>query len=172
VDVSSIIRRMDVLVPALDALIAGISDADARWKPPSGAWSICEIICHLLDEERDDFGARVRATLEDPSRAWPPIDPEGWAILRRYNERDWKAQLAELRAARRESLAWLRAHESADWTNAHAHPSLGTIRAGDLLAAWAAHDLLHLRQLTKRRFELLGRDTEPFSTRYAGEWGT
>jgi hypothetical protein len=168
---SAIIRQLDALLPTIDGLIIGLDHTDARWKPPSGAWSILEIICHLIDEERDDFGARLRSTLEDPARAWPPIDPEGWARERKYNDRAFSEQLATLRTTRAQSLAWLRSVAGSDWSRAYIHPKLGPIRAGDLLGAWAAHDLLHIRQLTKRRFELLARDAEPFSIRYAGEWG-
>lgn len=169
-DASRIIRNLERLSPVLDALLAGINDDEARWKPPSGAWSILEIICHLVDEEREDFGARLRSTVEDPARTWPPIDPERWALERRYNERTLAEQVALLRDARRGTLSWLPALASSDWSRTHNHPKFGPISAGDLLAAWAAHDLLHIRQLTKRRFELVGRDAEPFSTRYAGEW--
>ena len=83
----------------------------------------------------------------------------------------WAPQLEALRAARSASLTWLRTVVDADWAIAHIHPKFGPLRAGDLLSAWAAHDLLHIRQLTKRRFELTARDAEPFSSRYAGDWG-
>ncbi len=169
-DPHAIIKRLAHLTPAIDALAADISDADARWKPATGAWSILEIVCHLIDEELEDFGPRLRSTLEDPSRAWPPIDPEGWAIDRRYNERSLVDQLARLRRARTETLQWLGLLASSDWSCTHFHPKLGPIRAGDLLAAWAAHDLLHLRQLTKRKYELVDRDAAPYGARYAGSW--
>jgi hypothetical protein len=49
----------------------------------------------------------------------------------------------------------------------HQHPGLGALRAGDLLAAWCAHDLLHLRQLANVRLALLEQDAAPYSLRYA-----
>lgn len=171
-DASSIISRFGLLMPAVDALVAGISEDDARWRPPSGAWSIVEIVAHLADEEVADFSVRLRATLEDPSQPWPPIDPEGWARNRDYRSRSLAAEVERLRAARAGNQGWLATVQGADWSVAHTHPRLGVMRAGDMLAAWAAHDLLHIRQLTKRRFELVSRDSEPFSTAYAGAWDT
>ena len=43
-------------------------------------------------------------------------------------------------------------------------------RAGDLLAAWVAHDLLHLRQLVELKYAYLARTMEPYALKYAGEW--
>jgi hypothetical protein len=168
----ALIKRLEGTGAWLPAILAGLGPDDTKWKPPTGAWSILEILNHLVDEEVDDFRARLRSTLEDPSRAWRPIDPEGWARERRYNERELGESVGRFVAARRESVAWLRSLlASTDWRVAHEHPKFGPIRAGDLLGAWAAHDALHLRQTAKRLFELAGRDAEGFSTRYAGEWG-
>ena len=46
----------------------------------------------------------------------------------------------------------------------------GPITAGDLLASWAAHDVLHSRQLAELRRARLLADTQPHRTQYAGEW--
>ncbi|NUP91044.1 MAG: DinB family protein, partial [Candidatus Sumerlaeia bacterium] len=51
----------------------------------------------------------------------------------------------------------------------HRHPKAGPLRAGDLLAAWAAHDALHLRQIAKRLLDLARRDAGGFKTDYAGD---
>ena len=44
------------------------------------------------------------------------------------------------------------------------------LTAGDLLVAWTAHDVLHLRQLTELRYALIARAGKPFSPAYAGDW--
>jgi hypothetical protein len=38
------------------------------------------------------------------------------------------------------------------------------------MVSWAAHDMLHLRQIAKRLFQIAQRDGDGFSTDYAGEW--
>ncbi|HMC11612.1 MAG TPA: DinB family protein, partial [Pirellulaceae bacterium] len=58
---------------------------------------------------------------------------------------------------RDESLSWLRSMEQPDWNQTHNHPQHGPFRAGDILAAWAAHDYFHLRQIAKRMYELARR---------------
>src|SRR5262245_52090662 len=154
----------------LPEVVGEVRDPDAAWKPPDGAWSILEVVCHLVDEETADFRRRLALTLENPNEPWSPIDPEGWAVERRYNDgnvRDVASRFASLRA---ESIVWLRSLNRPEWTKAYQHPKLGPIRAGDILSAWAAHDYLHLRQVAKRMYELAGRDAGEFSTRYAGQW--
>jgi hypothetical protein len=163
----ALIRSLETGAAAVPALAAGLSDEGARVPPAPGKWSAVEVVAHLADEEREDFRRRVRSTLEDPSAPWPPIDPEGWARQRDYRSRRLADVLADFRREREASLAWLRTLEGAPWERAYEHPKLGSLRAGDLLAAWAAHDLLHLRQLAGIRLALVQAAAEPFSTRYA-----
>ena len=56
-----------------------------------------------------------------------------------------------------------------DWAVAKTHPK-GDLSAGDLLASWAAHDLLHLRQIAKRLHGMLDTLGDPFTVGYAGTW--
>ncbi len=156
---------------ALDAIAATVADADLRWKPAPEHWSVLEVLCHLRDEEREDFQPRLASTLRDPTAPWPKLDLADIAARRRYNEDDPAQVLADFRAARTANIAWLDATRAdADFTRAYAHPKFGPLHAGMLLASWAAHDALHLRQLARRLHDLARRDAGPFSVAYAGEW--
>ncbi len=77
--------------------------------------------------------------------------------------------LAKFLAARQESLAWLNNLESPDWDAAIAMP-WGSLTAGDMLASWAAHDLLHVRQLVELRYAWTQQAAAPHSVEYAGDW--
>ena len=171
-DVQAIIARLERSPAALSALLAGVPEPEARFKPPDGAWSMLEVVNHLADEDRDDFRLRLKSTLDSPTSPWPPIEPVGWAIKRKYNEQDLRESLARFEHERAESVGWLKGLANQDWNSAHQHPKFGPISAGDLLVAWAAHDALHIRQIAKRLFELAARDGEAdgFKSRYAGEW--
>jgi hypothetical protein len=169
-DAIRLIDSLERFPSRLAAVVLGIEHGDARWKPPDGAWSITEVVAHLLDEERDDFRTRLELTLRDPAIDWPPIAPEQWAVERRYNERDLAQTLAEFTGERRKSIAQVRSLQSPDWTRSRPHRLAGTIRAGDLLLSWAVHDLLHLRQITKRLVQIAERDGDGYRSRYAGEW--
>ena len=123
----------------------------------------------MADEEVGDFHTRLEHTLRDPTAKWPPIDPEGWAVERRYNEGSLAEAVGRFVSARRESVAWLRSLSDPAWSNTFEHPK-ARIRAGDLLASWVAHDALHLRQIAKRMLQLTQRDAGDFKTDYAGSW--
>ncbi|MFN2206298.1 MAG: DinB family protein, partial [Candidatus Promineifilaceae bacterium] len=127
-------------------LAQGVDDEQARWRPDADSWSILEVICHLLDEERKDFRVRLDITLHKPDETWPGIDPAGWVTEHNYNEQVLAASLQAFQEEREASLAWLKRLEAPDWEASYEAP-WGTMRAGDLLASWVAHDLLHMRQL-------------------------
>jgi hypothetical protein len=154
---------------AIQATAAGITEEQARWKPDRDSWSVLEVVNHLWDEEREDFRRRIDYTLHRPGEAWPPIDPGGWVMGRQYNERALAPSLDSFLSAREESLAWLRALKSPDWEASYAAP-WGEITAGELLASWVAHDLLHLRQLVELRWFLTTQELAPRRVEYAGAW--
>ncbi len=170
IDSATLILRLSHFGIYLPQIVSGISPDDGRWKPADGAWSIMEIVRHLLDEEIEDFRTRLRLTMESPDTDWPPIHPEGWAVQRDYNSADLPKAAGDFSRERAESVRWLRSLVNPDWSTEHRHPQFGAFRGGDLLASWAAHDALHLRQIAKRLHQLAGRDGGEFSIRYAGEW--
>lgn len=47
-----------------------------------------EVVNHLADEKAEDFCGRLELTLWGHGEAWPPIDPKGWPVERRYRERE------------------------------------------------------------------------------------
>ncbi len=165
-----LIASLEHLGAALPLAVAGLDAGDARWRGPGGEWSVLEIVTHLADEEVEDFRTRVAMTLRDPDAQWPPIDPEGAAVERRYNDGNLAVATDRFVTERRGSIGWLRGLRDPDWGRTYTHASLGPIRAGDILASWAAHDALHLRQIAKRRYQLIGRDSGAYGTAYAGSW--
>lgn len=161
-------RRLEANARVFRALVDGVSAEQARWKPEPDKWSILEVVNHLADEEADDFRRRLDLTLHHPDEPWPAIDPPRWAVERRYNERELVPSLERFLEERERSVAWLRALEGPDWDRAHEHPRLGATRAGDLLASWLAHDLIHVRQITRLHHRWLTATAGPYRTEYAG----
>ena len=87
----------------IQGLVAGVSPAEARVRPSAEAWSILEVVAHLLDEEREDFRPRLDLVLHRPNETWTPIDPAGWVTARGYNDRELGATLSGFLAERERS---------------------------------------------------------------------
>lgn len=150
-----------------EAITQGLDAEEFLWRPGPGKWSVLEVLCHLADEEREDFRKRLDLTLHQPDQPWPGIDPEAWVTERAYQERDPQASLEDFLAERARSLAWLDTLVEPDFERAKQHPALGTMRAGDFLVSWAAHDLLHLRQIVILRLGWMKVAATPFNMDYA-----
>lgn len=166
-DVAGLIEGLERFPAALTAWLGAVSDADAARRPDGGGWSLVEIVNHLADEEVEDFRARLRSTLEDPGRPWDPIDPEGAVVERGHAARPLQPSLARFAAERRASVAWLRGLVEPRWDNTFEHPR-GPLSAGDLLLSWAAHDVLHLRQIASRMHAVVSDALPGASSDYAG----
>ena len=166
----ALITRLETHASVFQAILGRVRPEDAPWKPSPDKWSLLEVTAHLLDEEREDFRTRLDLTLHHPDADWPPIDPVGWVTARNYAARELPPTLQQFLEERLRSVAWLRGLGSPDWQSIHPHPAFGSMRAGDLLASWVAHDLLHIRQIARLHFQRVGTLAEPFGTGYAGEW--
>ena len=158
--------RLAVGVDAIECFVAGIDDEEAAYRPSQDAWSVLDVLGHLLDEESADFRTRIRATLQDPEGPWPPLDPDSAVTAARRRSVSARTLVERFREERAVSLAWLATLDAPDLDRAH-DADARSHRAGDLLAAWVAHDLVHLRQLTGVRLAWWTRRAAPYEVRYA-----
>jgi len=148
-------------------LVAGLDDAGWRARPALSEWAPVEIVCHLRDEEVEDFGARVRV-IAKRSKKFAPIDPERWAMERKYLEDDGPGALAAFRERRSASLAFLDTLKPEGLTRAVPLARSGPLSGLDLLAAWVAHDRLHLAQLASTLARGWATRWTPLRVDYAG----
>jgi hypothetical protein len=161
-------RRELARLPALlDALVGDLDGATARARPAPGEWSAVEILCHLRDEEAEDFGARLRVIL-DGQESFSPIDPERWAAERRYQDVPMAEVLDAFKTRRRATLDLLDSVVPAALLGARALGKAGPLSGMDLLVAWVAHDLLHVRQLAGTLARVWAERWAPLRAEYAG----
>jgi hypothetical protein len=164
---SEVSRELARFPHVLDLLVGDLDEGTCRSRPAPNEWAPVEIICHLRDEETEDFAARVSVILDGGVR-FAPNDPERLAIERRYREADPRAALADFHARRATSIELLatvapnRLFASAD------RPNGGRLSGLDLLAAWVTHDRLHLHQLAGTLARLWASRWAPLETDYAG----
>ena len=151
----------------LYALVGDLDLAGWRARPLAREWAPIEIICHLRDEEVEDFGARLRVVLEGGAR-FAPIDPERWVEERRYRDTDPGEALEAVRERRVATLTYLRSVSPERLSSGLEHPGLGQLSGIDVLAAWVAHDRLHLAQLANTFARLWATRWAPAHADYAG----
>ena len=153
----------------LSLLLAGISQEEAQVKPDARSWSILEVLCHLYDEEREDFREHLDFILHRQHEEWHEIDPEKWVLEREYNKQNFTEIQQKFFAERSKSLEWLKGLSEADWETTYTS-QFGSMKAGEMFACCIAHDNLHVRQLIELRRQWIERITHPYDVQYAGEW--
>lgn len=166
---NKLIQELTNSTEMIRTLLAGVTQEDAQVKPTPEAWSQLEVICHLHDEEREDFRARLDSILHRPAEEFQVINPQGWITERKYNEQNFDQTKENFFAERAKSLEWLQTLANADWETTHTD-KYGSVTAGEMFSAWVAHDNLHIRQLVELRRARIERFTQPYPIEYAGEW--
>lgn len=167
-DFDSLYAELQNSTETIRALLSGIKPEEARFKPDNESWSILEVLCHLHDEEREDFREHLDFVLHRQDEVWHEIDPQAWVTERKYNQQDFGQMQEKFFAQRRQSLEWLRTLAGADWSTIYLAP-YGSMTAGELFASWVAHDNLHIRQLVELRRKRIEDITKPYSIQYAGD---
>ena len=150
-------------------LLTGLTDQEYLWKPKPEKWCLLEIICHLYDEEREDFRARTKHLLENSKEPFISIDPTGWVLVREYIKQDFTYTLNKFLRERNQSVEWLQSLHSPKWDNTYFHPKLGKMTAKLFLSNWLAHDYIHIRQILKIKFGYLQQLSNE-TLDYAGVW--
>ncbi len=165
----SIIAGLENNWNVFEYLLKNKTKLEYLWKPNSEKWCLLEIVCHLYDEEREDFRARIKSVLEDPEKELTPINPVGWVSKRKYIEQNYEEMVTSFLSERLKSVEWLKSLSNPKWNNAYEHPKLGPMSARLFITNWLAHDYLHIRQIVRLQYERLINSTG-FDVQYAGRW--
>jgi hypothetical protein len=107
--------------------------------------------------------------LDTPELPLPPATPVIWVTERKYMEQNFEAKLENFLIERQQSVEWLQSLFDPKWDNAYQHPKMGPVRADFILTNWLAHDYLHIKQITKVKYDYL-KYVSGHSLDYAGEW--
>jgi hypothetical protein len=168
VDHKNIISKLKKNGSIFRDLLEDVPRDEYLWRYNEGKWCLLEIICHLFDEEREDFRTRVRYAMESSTEQPPRIDPVGWVHERNYIKQDYPVMLSKFLDERKISVEWLHSISPVQWSKSFTHPTLGNVSSEFFLANWLAHDYLHIRQILRvKYFHLKISSDEDLS--YAGE---
>lgn len=153
----------------IESIFTDITEDFIQYKTSKASWSPLEVICHLVDEEKEDFRARIKHIINHPETPPPAIDPEGWVISRAYADQDFESKRMEWSKERAFSIDYLHEIDKINLGLGFDHQNFGRFDIQFLLVNWLAHDLLHIRQLTRLRYNYLAY-SESNPTEYAGKW--
>jgi len=164
-----IIQSLENNIAVFNSILSGASEKLQVWRAAPEKWNLLEIVCHLYDEECDDFRTRLKSVLENPESEFPAIDPIAWVRERKYAKNDFTDKLDAFLDEREESIKWLRSLKNPQWENAYQHPKLGAMSGNLFLANWLEHDYLHMRQILNIKHEYL-KSISGQKLNYAGNW--
>lgn len=148
----------------LDAMLRDLPDAWTSATEGAGTWSPYVVVGHLIHGEKTDWMTRLEIILEHgPRRPFDPFDRE--AQFRDSAGKPLQALLDEFSALRHDNLVRLRSlnlqPEQLDLQGTH--PALGAVTLRELLAAWTAHDLDHVVQITRVMAKRYRHDAGPWA---------
>ena len=135
---------------ALDALLRDLPETWTFRNEGENTWSAFDIVGHLIHGERTDWMPRARMILQfGVTQTFEPFDR--WGHVRESQGKSLRQLLDEFAHLRSENLGELRALNllPEDLDRRGRHPALGIVSLSELLAAWAAHDLTHLHQVSR-----------------------
>ena len=124
-------------------LTANLTPELLNREPAPGEWSALDCLQHLVDAERWVFPLRVKAFLAGED--FPGFDPDAQGEISSRTKTGTELA-AELAAMRAESMKLLETLQPADLELRAVHGQLGEVTLAEMLAEWAAHDLMHTVQ--------------------------
>jgi len=149
---------------ALNVLLRELPDAWTSRNEGENSWSAFDVIGHLIHGERTDWIPRAKRILEfGETKPFEPFDR--FAQERESQGKSLAGLLDEFARARSESLGELRSLDlrKEDLARRGRHPALGIVTLSELLAAWVAHDLTHLHQISRTMAHQYREAVGPFS---------
>ena len=150
-------------------LLKDIHPEMARWSQAKEKWDLLHIVCHLYDEERDDFRFRVKWLLDKPGETPPPFNPIDWVTEHNYKKQDYYLMLSKFVEEREKSITWLQSLKNPNCNNSFEHSKLGHLTAKYFFDNWLAHDYLHIKQIIKLKFNYLEYKSGS-NLNYSGTW--
>ena len=134
----------------LAEMLQGVSEAETKFSPAPGKWSIRQQVAHLTDAEYA-MSTRMRWAAAEPGKAIVAFDQDKWAAAAKYHAIPLELSLATFTAARNWTLALLRGLTPAQWDGFVVHEERGRETVRHLVKMMAGHDRNHLKQIAELR---------------------
>lgn len=127
----------------LDTLGLLMGDISEEVQDREGAWTIAQILNHLLDTERRYYGRVSRMRREHRPKMLIMPDPD-------YNKLSPLRAWTRFYELRRRHLRMLRLLKPDEWRRSGTLTPVGRITIASLVRHMAAHDAMHTAQIARR----------------------
>lgn len=121
-----------------------------------GKWSIRDVVQHLADSELNG-SIRFRMVLAQDRPPLIGYDQDLWSERLHYSESNIDEALAEFTTLRRSNIRLFERTNDTDRARVGVHSERGEESLGHMMKLYAAHDLVHLRQIERIRGANSGR---------------
>lgn len=135
---------------ALREATSGLTPEQEATPERAGKWSVRQVAQHLADSEL--VGAfRFRMVLAHDAPELPGYDQDLWAERLGYQDVEVEAALEQFSFLRQLNLRLLRRATPEDMRRVMRHAERGDEPVAQMIKLYAAHDLVHLRQIARIR---------------------
>jgi hypothetical protein len=148
-DRAALLDRFRTGFAAVEAALAGITEAELDHLVPGGGWTARQVVHHLADSEATAYVRLRKLIAEDHPRIQGYDEPE--FARRLHYERPIETSLAVLRAVRAASLELLEALTPAEWERTGTHEESGPYSVDRWLEIYANHSHEHAAQIRAAR---------------------
>lgn len=134
----------------LTSLLNGLSSDWIQNNEGGETWSPFDVVGHLIYGEQTDWMIRAEIILSDKSvKNFAPFDR--FAQFEKSRGKSISQLLDEFQNLRKQNLIVLKSKDlkSDDLKKIGIHPAFGEVTLQQLLAAWVAHDLGHIAQISR-----------------------
>ena len=144
------VRILGQTAAALERFLEPLPPETVKRPEAPGKWSIGTVVQHLADSELVG-GFRLRMVLSHDRPAITAYDQDLWANRLHYTDADVREALEQFTVLRRTNLRLWKDLSPADLARVGRHAERGEESLEHMRRLYAAHDLLHLRQLDRIR---------------------
>jgi hypothetical protein len=133
--------------------LAGLDEAALIRRPSEDELCLKEIAAHLRDAEELAV-LQITSLIESPKTPVPVWDVDVLPLERDYRSDRMERFLSEFRGLRRETTNLLWSLREYEWRRPGKHPYKGSITLEEIARSLAQHDLEHLWQVRRLKFDL------------------
>ena len=134
--------------------IANVAPELLKWKPSEAAWSITEVITHLVDHSIV-VSFRLREIVANSPVRLPAFDQDAWVSGQRANEEELAHVLAAAHALVRYNAYLISRLDASEWTKTGINAKGEPVSIAEIIPAFVNHIERHLGQIRRIKQEAL-----------------